>query len=65
MASDPSQDLDESIWKDATPVFAGIFKDKETVLWKDSSAYYKRPEDGEEPFKLRMRETGPTHHLSC
>lgn len=39
-------------------VFAGVFKNKETMLWKDSSAYYKRPEDGEEPFKRRMRETG-------
>uniref|UniRef100_A0A1Y1KC52 Uncharacterized protein n=1 Tax=Photinus pyralis TaxID=7054 RepID=A0A1Y1KC52_PHOPY len=52
---DPSQDLDTSTFDSATGVGAGVYKNKETMLWRNSSAYYKKPED---KSWTKMRDTG-------
>ncbi|KEY75299.1 hypothetical protein S7711_11298 [Stachybotrys chartarum IBT 7711] len=52
---DPSEDLDESTFASATFAGTGVYKGKETMLWKNSNAYYKGPDSKEwQP----MRDTG-------
>lgn len=56
---DPSEDLVESLWQNATEVkMSGVFNNQETMLWKGSSAYWKTPEEKDEPFTKKMRGTG-------
>ncbi|RSL82773.1 hypothetical protein CEP52_016876 [Fusarium oligoseptatum] len=57
MASDPSEDLDESAWQYATVGIAGVYRNKETIMWKKSFAYYKKPEDQDKDW-LPMKDTG-------
>lgn len=40
---DPSDDLDESVWNSATQVGPKVYS-QETMLWKNSTAYFKGPE---------------------
>lgn len=52
---DPSQELDEAAFAEATKVGAGVFKTREVMMWKNTSAYFRRP--GEDEW-IPMRATG-------
>lgn len=51
---DPSKELDDADWESANPVRAYVYKSG-TLLWKDSSAYYKKEKDTD---WISMRQTG-------
>lgn len=42
---DPSKPLDPTIFNIAVEVKGPVFKDRETVLWKNSNAYYRQPNE--------------------
>lgn len=42
---DMSQDIVKATWDKATPVLANVYEHKETTLWKNSNAYFKKTED--------------------
>lgn len=55
LVQDPSRDRDLATWDGATTVGPGVYNNKETMLWENSSAYFKKP--GDTAWK-RMKTTG-------